>query len=106
MTVMHSYLSYARRTLHSTLATICYQIRFASLWVLVTLQQPRSPRKLSALPPELPTEDLSPQIRAARIQRIVAESKLRSTEKYLGAEVAAVRRLCDELLRGALGQKT
>lgn len=59
------------------------------------LQLPLSIRKslkrmgLPEIP--LPPEDLSKEIRVARIQRLTAESKLQSTETYLGAEVAAVR---------------
>lgn len=100
MTAMSSSGNYERRTLRSTLETISSRIRSVSLWVWVTLQQPLSLRKLLTplKSPQLPPEDLAPEIRAARMQRITAERKLALTEKRLGAEVAAVKeRLQQEL---------
>lgn len=100
VTAMSSSGNYERRTLRSTLETISSRIRSVSLWVWVTLQQPLSLRKLLTplKSPQLPPEDLAPEIRAARMQRITAERKLALTEKRLGAEVAAVKeRLQQEL---------
>lgn len=94
MTAMSSSENSEQPMLRSILETISYRIRSVSLWVWVTLQHPLSPRKLSKLlkPPKLPPENLTPQIQVAKMQRIMAESKLASTERYLGAEVDAVKR--------------